>query len=121
MSTLAPLLALLLAGALLSRVGRGRASTGQQAQALVRLSSPRGADDRAQRWRSLRLLIVVGAVGLLLVVALPWLAAAGAPACVVARAGEACTPGETLPGIAGALMALACTPLLLVLGGELGR
>jgi hypothetical protein len=118
-STLAPLLALLAAGALLSRVGRGRAST--QAQPLVRLSAPRGADDRAQRWRSLRLLLVVGAVGLLLIVALPWLAAAGAPECEVLRAGEACTPGETLPGIAGALMVIACAPLLLVVGDELRR
>ncbi|MEZ4381656.1 MAG: hypothetical protein R3A79_09920 [Nannocystaceae bacterium] len=121
MSTLAPLFAVLVAGALLSRVGRGRAGD-DGAQPLVRLSSPRGADDRQQHWRSLRLLIVIGAVGLLLLIALPWFAGAGAPACVVRRAGEACADGSTeLRGIAGAWVALCCAPLLLALGEDLWR
>ncbi len=143
MQNLAPLLAVLIAGALLGLASRSRAgaelgrggsgrsrgsgrSDREEGPAsgrapLVRLSATGGKSDERRRWSALRLIVVGALFGLGMMIVLPWIAASGAPSCVIARAGESCVDGEPLSPAPWLLLACAGPPLLLLIAGDLRR
>ncbi len=128
MQNLAPLLAVLLAGALLGLANRSRAgapgpvgASGSTSAPLVRLSATGGTTDERRPWSALRLLVVGSLLGLGMLLALPWIAASGAPRCVIASAGEVCVDGEPQSPLPWLFLASAGLPLVLLIASDLRR
>jgi len=121
-STLAPLLAVLLAGVALSwSARRTHAGSAAASSPLIRLSPTKGIGDRAQSWIALRVLAVAGLLGLSLVVTLPWMVATGALECVIPRAGEACVDGAPISPWPWIAVMLTTIPMVLLVSGDLRR
>lgn len=112
MSTLAPLLAVLIAGTLISK--RVRAAQGSSAPGRT------GADEQTSL-TVLRLLLIGGLLGLGLVLVVPWIAATAAPTCTILRPGEACIDGTAQSPTPWIFVGIAAIPLMLLASGDLGR
>ena len=111
MSTLAPLLAVLLAGVLISRRAQPKGS-----------SPPAHTGGSRQGSRdALRLIIVGSLLGFGMVLALPWIVASAAPTCTILRPGQACVDGEPQSPAPWIFLSVAAIPLLLLVGGDLRR
>jgi len=111
-STLAPLLAVLIAGVWISR----RVQAAQRSVAL----DCTGADEQTSLG-VLRLLLIGGLLGLGLVFVVPWIAATAAPTCTILRPGEACIDGAPQSSAPWIVVGIAAIPLVLLMSGDLGR
>ena len=56
-----------------------------------------------------------------MVLAVPWIVASAAPTCTILRPGEACIDGEPQSPAPWIFLGVAAIPLLLLVGGDLGR
>ncbi len=111
MSTLAPLLAVLIAGVLISR--RVQAPEGSSPPA-------RTAADR-RSWDALRLILIGSLLGFGMILALPWIVASAAPTCTILRPGEACVDGDPQSSAPWIFLGVAAIPLMLLVGCDLRR